>query len=110
MTYTKGPWTFAKTGTWPDTNHDLGIYSGSGTGQVAKIEGWGGEATANARLISAAPCMHQALKKAQLAIAKCLSVGGIQQPDESPDDWWPLLIEAQKEIAAAIRKSERGEV
>jgi hypothetical protein len=58
---TPGPWTYERTGTWPDTNHDLGIYSGSGTGQVAKVEGYGFQSEANAALIAAAPDLYEAL-------------------------------------------------
>lgn len=35
---TQDPLLAEKTGTWPETNHDNGIYCKSGTGQVAKIE------------------------------------------------------------------------
>lgn len=47
--------------------------------------------------------MDAALRKAQKAIALCLSEGGIaSNGDDTP--WWVAIIEAQQEIARTLRK------
>jgi len=50
-----------------------------------------------------------ALLKAQAAIAKCLSEGGIVlKQDGTAADWWDDIIAAQQSIAAALRSDQMG--
>jgi hypothetical protein len=59
--HTPGPWECRETGTWPETNHHLGIYSDNHpTGRIALVEGFYAE-SANAKLIAAAPDLLAAL-------------------------------------------------
>lgn len=87
--HTPGPWFIKETGQWPETNHWMGIYSeNKKTYWIAKVEGWGEEAEANARLMSAAPEMLEALET--LLSAKEMKEIGAQEYPATKEKAWNM--------------------
>ena len=71
---TPGEWSWYVTDQWPETNHFYGISCEGGTGQVAKIEGKGEEAEANARLMASSKKLLSAGREA-LALLEGMGAG-----------------------------------
>lgn len=73
--YTQGDWSFVETAmanTFPSTFANIYVGPGEGHHHVARINGRRAEAVQNARLVSAAPDMYEALKACQVELAKRL--------------------------------------
>ncbi len=81
--FTPGPWGIANLGAphFYQTNH-LWAITGGACGRIAKVEGWGKEYEANARLISAAPDLLAACQEAvRLYEQGCVDRGYKDEPN-----------------------------
>ena len=112
--HTPGPWTIGNDGYNANTLYagDIGVcqmYGVPMNTRINEVPERYAVGMANARLISAAPDMYEALKEAQKAIAHCLSEGGLLEPERGDTDWWRDIIKAQQRIAAALSKAGEGE-